>query len=195
MSKNRFEKSWRFVIFSVAFWRILIQKWLIGIYRKTGPTKSTVLGPRPPPWEKVKIYRKLWFFIDFGVFNRAGKTVSKIGIYALPPLKREKNGFLLKFIIIYHYSWLRQFIATHYRIVFLFILVLGIVLSSSIFWNSVDFATLVFLVRCVLFLDFLFFRFSSLTELLNRNRQDAPKKGHLQAQQQAIVRDPIPRWV
>jgi hypothetical protein len=28
-------------------------------------------------------------FYDFGAFNRAGKTVSKIGIYALPPLKSE----------------------------------------------------------------------------------------------------------
>jgi hypothetical protein len=31
-------------------------------------------------------------FIDFGAFNRAGKTVSKIGIYALPPSKSEIYG-------------------------------------------------------------------------------------------------------
>jgi hypothetical protein len=36
----------------------------------------------------VKIYRKLWFFNDFGAFNRAGKTVTKIGIYSKPPPKR-----------------------------------------------------------------------------------------------------------
>jgi hypothetical protein len=48
-----------------------------------------VLGPGPPPWEKVKIYRFLLIFMDFGAFNRAGKSVSKIGIYALPPLKSE----------------------------------------------------------------------------------------------------------
>jgi hypothetical protein len=35
-------------------------------------------------------------FIDFGVFNRAGKTVSKIGIYALPPLKSEIYGVFIK---------------------------------------------------------------------------------------------------
>jgi hypothetical protein len=51
-----------------------------------------VLGPGPPPWENDEIYRFLSIFNDFGVFNRAGKTVSKIGIYALPPLKREIYG-------------------------------------------------------------------------------------------------------
>jgi hypothetical protein len=74
----------------------LSEKCPIGIYRKTGPTKSTVLGPGPPPWENDEIYRFFAFFYDFGVFNRAGKTVSKIGIYALPPLKSE---FLWVFII------------------------------------------------------------------------------------------------
>jgi hypothetical protein len=68
------------------------------IYRKTGPTKSTVLGPGPPPWEINEIYRFLSIFIDFGVFNRAGKTVSKIGIYALPPIK---SGFYGEFIKIF----------------------------------------------------------------------------------------------
>jgi hypothetical protein len=51
-----------------------------------------VLGPGPPPWEFIEIYRKNTNFHDFGAFNRAGKTVSKIGIYALPPLKREIYG-------------------------------------------------------------------------------------------------------
>jgi hypothetical protein len=31
-------------------------------------------------------------FYDFWAFNIAGKTVSKIGIYALPPLKSEIYG-------------------------------------------------------------------------------------------------------
>jgi hypothetical protein len=48
-----------------------------------------VLGPDPPPGREVEIYRFFVIFYDFGVFNRAGKTVSKIGIYALPPLKSE----------------------------------------------------------------------------------------------------------
>jgi hypothetical protein len=87
MSKMGFEKSGRFVIFLVEFCHFWIENGAIGIYRKTGPTKSTVLGPRPPPWRKDEIYRKNGFFYDFRAFNRAGKTVSKIGIYALPPPK------------------------------------------------------------------------------------------------------------
>jgi hypothetical protein len=67
----------------------LSQKWGYRIYRKTGPTKSTVLGPGPPPWENDENYRFLLFFIDFGAFNRAGKSVTKIGIYSKPPPKSE----------------------------------------------------------------------------------------------------------
>jgi hypothetical protein len=53
------------------------------------------LGPDPPPWRKHKIYRKIAFFIDFGVFNRAGKTVSKIGIYSKPPPKSDFYGIFI----------------------------------------------------------------------------------------------------
>jgi hypothetical protein len=81
------KKSRRFVIFRAPFLTFLSVLDAIGIYRKTGPTKSTVLGPGPPPWEIYKIYRKLPFFIEFGVFNRAGKSVTKIGIYSKPPPK------------------------------------------------------------------------------------------------------------
>jgi hypothetical protein len=87
MSKMGHKKNRRFVIFSVTFYRLLSLFEPIGIYRKTGPTKSTVLGPRPPPWEIHKIYRFLSIFHVFGVFNRAGKTVTKIGIYSKPPPK------------------------------------------------------------------------------------------------------------
>jgi putative ubiquitin-RnfH superfamily antitoxin RatB of RatAB toxin-antitoxin module len=93
MSKMGIEKNRRFVIFLTRFSSFSVQKCPIGIYRKTGPTKSTVLGPRPPPWEKYEIYRFLRIFIDFGVFNRAGKTVTKIGIYSKPPRKVKFMGF------------------------------------------------------------------------------------------------------
>jgi hypothetical protein len=86
------KKSGRFVIFLVTFLTFWSENDAIGIYRKTAPTKSTVLGPGPPPWENDENYRNLSIFSDFGVFNRAGKTVSKIGIYALPPLKSEIYG-------------------------------------------------------------------------------------------------------
>jgi hypothetical protein len=84
------------VIFSVRFYRFLSLLAPIRIYRKTGPTKSTVLGADPPPWDFHKIYRFLAIFTILGAFNRAGKTVSKIGIYALPPLKSEIYAFFMK---------------------------------------------------------------------------------------------------
>jgi hypothetical protein len=95
-SRNfRIEKNRRFVIFRVRFCQLLSENGFIAIYRKSGPTKSTVLGPGPPPGDFNRIYRILSNFIDLGAFNRAGKTVSKIGIYALPPLK---SGFYWVFI-------------------------------------------------------------------------------------------------
>jgi hypothetical protein len=96
MSKMAHEKSRRFAFFWGRFLSILTEKWSIRIYRKTGPTKSTVLGARPPPWRKYKFYRFLPFFSDFGVFNTAGKTVSKIGIYSKPPPKSEIYDVFIK---------------------------------------------------------------------------------------------------
>jgi hypothetical protein len=98
--KMTIEKSGRFVIFLPRFLTYRTENDANGIYRKTGPTKSTVLGPRPPPWEFIEFYRNLLIFHDFGVFNRAGKSVSKIGIYALPPLKSEFYRQFMKFLII-----------------------------------------------------------------------------------------------
>jgi hypothetical protein len=75
------------VIFWTPFSTFLIDFDAIGIYRKTAPTKSTVLGARPPPWENYKFYRFFVIFTVLGAFNRAGKTVTKIGIYSKPPPK------------------------------------------------------------------------------------------------------------
>jgi hypothetical protein len=97
LEKSRHEKSRRFGVFLDRFFSFWTEKWSIGIYRKTAPTKSTVLGPGPPPWEKHKFYRFLLIFDDFGAFNRAGKTDSKIGIYALPPSKSEFYGQFMVF--------------------------------------------------------------------------------------------------
>jgi hypothetical protein len=55
---------------------------------KNRPHKKHCAWAPTPPWEIHKIYRFFSIFDDFGAFNRAGKTVIKIGIYALPPLKR-----------------------------------------------------------------------------------------------------------
>jgi hypothetical protein len=112
MSKMAHKKNRRFVIFWCRFWSNLSEKWAIRIYRKTGPTKSTVLGPGPPPWENHKIYRNLPFFIDFGVFNRAGKSVSKIGIYALPPWK-------VNFMAFFNYSRLNLTVEPFFKNIFI----------------------------------------------------------------------------
>jgi hypothetical protein len=134
MSKMAHEKNRRFVIFRTPFFTFLTKIWPIRIYRKTGPTKSTVLGPRPPPWRKHKFYRFLSNFDDFGAFNRAGKTVSKIGIYALPPLKSEFYEFLLKIggqnLLLYHFfknyfilNWFNNSLPRHWNCFTLVLLV------------------------------------------------------------------------
>jgi hypothetical protein len=71
----------------------------------------------------VEISIILMIFNDFGAFNRAGKSVSKIGIYALPPLKSE---FYDDFIICYPIlsPWLNNF---------MIVCMLGIVFSSLSF--------------------------------------------------------------
>jgi hypothetical protein len=78
---------------------------LYGFIEKQAPQKALCLGPDPPPWRKHEIYRKNTIFNDFGAFNRAGKSVSKIGIYALPPLKSEIYSKIIDILII-HYPWL-----------------------------------------------------------------------------------------
>jgi hypothetical protein len=107
LSILRHRKSRRFGVFLVHFFTFLSILGSIGIYRKTAPTKSTVLGPGPPPWRKVDFYWFLSIFTDFGAFNRAGKSVTKIGIYALPP---QKWSFYSHFIEIlpffYNYRFL-----------------------------------------------------------------------------------------
>jgi hypothetical protein len=70
----------------------------IGIYGKTAPTKSTVLGPGPPPGQNHKIYRKIGFFWFFGPSIQPEKTSPKSASTAYPPLGRsqkvEKSQFL-----------------------------------------------------------------------------------------------------
>jgi uncharacterized membrane protein YgcG len=49
LSNLGLRKSRRFVIFLPRFLSFWTENVAIGIYRKTGPTKSTVLGPRGGP--------------------------------------------------------------------------------------------------------------------------------------------------
>jgi hypothetical protein len=93
----RNEKNRRFVIFWTPFspfWSLLEP---IGIYRKTGPTKSTVLGPGPPPWEFYKIYRNLRFFVIFGPSIQPEKASVKSASTPYPPWK-------VNFMVIFNLS-------------------------------------------------------------------------------------------
>jgi hypothetical protein len=54
-----------------------------------------VLGADPPPLAKVEIYRFFMIFYGFWVFNTAGKTVTKIGIYSKPPPKSGPKSEIL----------------------------------------------------------------------------------------------------
>jgi hypothetical protein len=173
MSKIRIEKNRRFEKISVTFLSFLTQNESIGIYRKTGPTKSTVLGPGPPPWEIHKFYRFLLIFVIFGVFNTAGKSVSKIGIYALPPLKSEFYRFLI----------VRDPISSHGSTIHDSLYV-AYCLFLSFFWSSVElFLTIGSTVfsdcRCAFELCFTYDTDDSL-ESATQSQTDRrpPKRGH-----------------
>jgi hypothetical protein len=57
---------------------------------KNRPHKKHCAWARtPPPGEFIDFYRNLSKIMVLGAFNRAGKSVSKIGIYALPPSKSD----------------------------------------------------------------------------------------------------------
>jgi hypothetical protein len=94
-----YEKNRRFVIFRGPFWPILTKKCSIRIYRKTGPTKSTVLGPGPPPWEFHKFYRFLAFFWILGPSIEPEKPSVKSASTPYPPEKWNLSEFIEYFII------------------------------------------------------------------------------------------------
>jgi hypothetical protein len=95
MSKTGLRKSGRFVIFWPPFWSFWTEKSPIGIYRKTGPTKSTVLGPGPPPGNFNKIYRKSGFFWIFGPSIEPEKASVKSASTPYPPWKVNFIDILL----------------------------------------------------------------------------------------------------
>jgi hypothetical protein len=91
---------------------------------KQPPQKALCLGPTPPPLAKVQNYRFFMFFYDFWAFNRAGKSVTKIGIYALPPLKSGRKCHFLailsiftNFSIIYHFMNISSSISSFSNVV------------------------------------------------------------------------------
>jgi hypothetical protein len=95
MSKMAIEKNRRFVIFRTPFYRFWSLLGSIGIYRKTGPTKSTVLGPGPPPGKIYKIYRNYGFFTILGPSIEPEKPSVKSASTANPPQKVTFIGFFI----------------------------------------------------------------------------------------------------
>jgi hypothetical protein len=103
--------------FSTPILRKSAKKWFIGIYRKTAPTKSTVLGGDPPLGRKHENYRKLWIFTVFGPSIQPEKPSPKSASTPYPPAEDpkkwkkwkfiEKYGFKLSLLMaqaIYHYA-------------------------------------------------------------------------------------------
>jgi hypothetical protein len=96
-------------VFLDRFWQNFTENGFIAIYRKSGPTKSTVLGPGPPPGRKHKFYRKLPIFWVFGPSIQPEKTSPKSASTPYPPSEDPqkwkkvknlvKNGFYRKFIV------------------------------------------------------------------------------------------------
>jgi hypothetical protein len=83
----RHEKNRRFVIFRTTFLRFLSILGSIGIYRKTAPTKSTVLGPDPPPGKFYKFIEKYRFLPKIGPSIEPEKPSVKSASTPYPPLK------------------------------------------------------------------------------------------------------------
>jgi hypothetical protein len=95
-SKMAIEKNRRFVIFRVHFYRFLTILGPIGIYRKTAPTKSPVLGPDPPPGNFYKFIDFLWFFWILGPSIEPEKASVKSASTPYPPPKSGFYSVLLK---------------------------------------------------------------------------------------------------
>jgi hypothetical protein len=85
MSKTGVEKSRRFAFFWGRFLSFWTENVAIGIYRKTGPTKSTVLGPGPPPGIFIKFIDFYRFFAFLGSSIEPEKPSAKSASTPYPP--------------------------------------------------------------------------------------------------------------
>jgi hypothetical protein len=87
LSKTGHKKNRRFVIFRAPFLSILTILGPIRIYRKTAPTKSTVLGPRPPPGIFINFMVFYRFFTFWGPSIEPEKPSVKSASTPYPPWK------------------------------------------------------------------------------------------------------------
>jgi hypothetical protein len=95
------KKNRRFVIFRVHFLPILSLLGPIAIYRKTGPTKSTVLGPDPPPGIFYKFIDFYWIFTILGPSIEPEKPSVKSASTPYPP---SKVNFIDNLSIFYNFA-------------------------------------------------------------------------------------------
>jgi hypothetical protein len=93
--KNPIEKSRRFVIFLVRFCQFWSENCSIAIYRKTGPTKSTVLGPGPPPEISINFMHFYRFLPFLGSSIEPEKASAKSASTPYPPPKVIFMRFLI----------------------------------------------------------------------------------------------------
>jgi hypothetical protein len=95
------EKNRRFVIFWTPFLTFLSLLGSIGIYRKTGPTKSTVLGPDPPPGTFYKFNENYRFFTMLGASIEPEKASGKSATTPYPP---RKVNFIAIYRLFYNFT-------------------------------------------------------------------------------------------
>jgi hypothetical protein len=182
MSKFGIEKNRRFVIFRVTFYRFWPLLVPIRIYRKTGPTKSTVLGPGPPPGKIYKIYRKSWFFLKNGPSIEPEKASVKSASTPYPPSKVNFIRFLINLLpnfVPLPFIWsLPNFGIGYFRF-----------FGPGHFFTLWKTRQFFFLLALSFVHVFVFLTVHCLVQLRvqKENRPSAPKKGRLKAQSQAIV--------
>jgi hypothetical protein len=82
-------KKWTVRDFSTPIFDFLVRKLSYTDLWKNSPHKKPCAWARTPPWEFYEILSIFTEFSEKWAFNTAGKSVSKIGIYALPPLKSD----------------------------------------------------------------------------------------------------------
>jgi hypothetical protein len=122
------------------------KKWPIRIYGKTGPTKSTVLGARPPPVNFNKFYRFFTIFAFLGPSIQPGKPSPKSASTANPPSKVVKKWFFKKIIVFYRFNRFintaqaiyRDPISTLYHFLFKIYLIQWVVINLKLLYQMIQ---------------------------------------------------------
>jgi hypothetical protein len=84
----------------------MVEKWFIAIYRKSGPTKSTVLGGPPPGLKFMEFIEKSGFFWFLGLQYSRKKRHQSRHLRPTPPRRTPKSGKFRK-ISIFNDLWVQ----------------------------------------------------------------------------------------